>query len=162
MFVMSGMPKSAAFRAKHGLRICAIGGSTTEDILLDDESTWTHRVQEGIAKQGKSAEIVNTGVSGLRAANHLATLKVVAQLEPDLVISLIGANDWAKHIKDRFERHLWKPVDDAAVGHLYLRLRVHDPYRVALQRVPQVFCRAGRAPSMRLGIRHRALALVLL
>jgi lysophospholipase L1-like esterase len=106
------------YGAKHGLRICAIGGSTTEDILLDDESTWTHRVQEGIAKRGKSAEIVNTGVSGLRAANHLATLKVVAQLDPDLVIFLIGANDWAKHIKDRFERHFWKPVSlrDSALG----------------------------------------------
>lgn len=106
------------YRAKHGLRICAIGGSTTEDILLDDESTWTHRVQGGIAKQGKSVEIINTGVSGLRAANHLATLKVVAQLEPDLVIFLIGANDWAKQIKDRFEHHFWKPVSlrDSALG----------------------------------------------
>jgi len=105
-------------RAKHGLRIYAIGGSTTEDIVLDDESTWTHRVQEDIAKRGKSAEIVNTGVSGLRAANHLATLKVVARLEPDLVIFLIGANDWAKHIKDRFERNFWKPVSlrDSALG----------------------------------------------
>lgn len=106
------------YQTKRGLRIYAIGGSTTEDILLDDESTWTHRVQEGIAKLGKSAEIVNTGVSGVRAANHLATLKVVARLEPDLVIFLIGANDWAKHIKDRFERISWKPVSlrDSALG----------------------------------------------
>ena len=106
------------YRAKHGYRIYAIGGSTTVDILLDDGATWTHLVQEGIAKQGKSAEIVNTGVSGLRAANHLATLKVVARLEPDLVIFLIGANDWAKHIKDRFERSSWKPVSlrDSALG----------------------------------------------
>ena len=106
------------YRAKHALRIYAIGGSTTEDILLDDESTWTHLVQENIVKQGKSAEIVNTGVSGLRAANHLATLKVVARLEPDLVIFLIGANDWAKHIKDRFERNSWEPLSlrDSALG----------------------------------------------
>ncbi len=106
------------YRAKRGLRIYAIGGSTTEDIVLDDESTWTHLVQEGIAKQGKSVAVINTGVSGLRAANHLATLKVVARLEPDLVILLIGANDWAKHIKDRFERNSWKPVSlrDSALG----------------------------------------------
>ena len=106
------------YRAKRGLRIYAIGGSTTEDIVLDDESTWTHRVQESIAKQGKSVEMVNTGVSGLRAANHLATLKVVARLEPDLVIFLVGANDWAKQIKDRFEHNFWKPVSlrDSALG----------------------------------------------
>lgn len=106
------------YRAKRGLRIYAIGGSTTEDIVLDDESTWTHLLQEGIAKRGRSVEIVNTGVSGLRAANHLATLKVVAQLEPDLIIFLVGANDWAKQIKDRFEHNFWKPVSlrDSALG----------------------------------------------
>jgi lysophospholipase L1-like esterase len=100
------------YQAKRGLRIFAIGGSTTEDILLDDESTWTHLLQEGIAKQGTAAEVVNTGVSGLRAANHLATLKIVAKLEPDLVIVLLGANDWNRQVKKRFERDLdsWRPV----------------------------------------------------
>jgi lysophospholipase L1-like esterase len=106
------------YRAKRGLRIFAIGASTTEEIVLDDESTWTHLVQEGIAKRGKSVEVVNTGVSGLRAANHLATLKVVARLEPDLIIFLSGANDWDKQIKDRFEHNFWKPVSlrDSALG----------------------------------------------
>jgi len=100
------------YRAKGGLRIFAIGGSTTEDVFLDDKSTWSHLLQEGIAKQGKLIEVINTGVSGLRAANHLATLRVVAQLEPDLSIFLVGANDWNKHIRDRFEpgRNSWKPV----------------------------------------------------
>src|SRR6267154_672866 len=118
------------YRAKRGLRIYAIGGSTTEQIVLDDESTWTHRLQEGIAKQGKSAEVVNTGVSGLRAANHLATLKVVVRLEPDLIIFLIGANDWDKQIKDRFEHNFWKPVSlrDSALG-LILDGAVISPLR---------------------------------
>jgi lysophospholipase L1-like esterase len=100
------------YRAKGGLRIFAIGGSTTEDLPLDDQSTWSHLLQEGIAKQGKSVEAINTGVSGLRAANHLATLRVVARLEPDLIIFLLGANDWNKHIRDWFEpgRNSWKPV----------------------------------------------------
>src|SRR6267143_4749173 len=109
------------YRAKRGLRIFTIGGSTTEDIVLDDESTWSHLLQEGIAGQGKSAEVINTGVSGLRAVNHLATLEVVARLEPDLVIFLLGANDWNKHIKDRFkelEINFWKPASlvDSALG----------------------------------------------
>ena len=100
------------YRAKGELRIFAIGGSTTEDLLLDDQSTWSHLLQEGIAKQGKPVEAINTGVSGLRAANHLATLRVVARLEPDLIIFLFGANDWNKHIRDWFEpgRNSWKPV----------------------------------------------------
>ena len=118
------------YRAKRGLLIFAIGGSTMEEIVLDDESTWTHLVQEGIAKRGKSVEVVNTGVSGLRAANHLATLKVVARLEPDLIIFLIGANDWVKQIKDRFEHNFWKPVSlrDSALG-LILDGAVISPLR---------------------------------
>jgi lysophospholipase L1-like esterase len=109
------------YRAKRGLRIFTIGGSTTEDIVLDDESTWSHLLQEAIAGRGKAAEVINTGVAGLRAVNHLATLKVVARLEPDLVIVLVGANDWIKHIKDQFdepERNLWKPVslNQSALG----------------------------------------------
>src|SRR6267378_6583230 len=101
------------YRAKRGLRIFSIGGSTTEEIISDDESTWSHLLQEGIAGRGKSAEVINTGVSGIRAANHLVTLKVIARLEPDLVIFLLGANDWIKHVKDRFEepeRNFRKPV----------------------------------------------------
>jgi len=109
------------YRAKRGLRIFSIGGSTTEEIISDDESTWSHLLQEGIAGRGKSAEVINTGVSGIRAANHLVTLKVIARLEPDLVIFLLGANDWIKHVKDRFEepeRNFRKPVSlrDSALG----------------------------------------------
>jgi lysophospholipase L1-like esterase len=120
------------YRAKRGLRIFAIGGSTTEDILLDDQSTWSHLLQEGIAKQGKLVEAINTGVSGLRAANHLATLRVVARLEPDLIIFLLGANDWNKHIRDWFEpgRNSWKPVAlrHSAVG-MILDEKVISPAR---------------------------------
>ena len=109
------------YRAKHGLRVFTIGGSTTADIFLDDESTWSHLLQQGIAGRGKSAAVINAGVSGLRAANHLATLKVVARLEPDLVIFLLGANDWIKHIKGRFEEpelNFWKSVSlvNSALG----------------------------------------------
>ena len=62
--------------------------------------------------QGKPAEIINTGVSGLRAVNHLATLKVIARFDPDLVVFLLGGNDWNRHIRERFEPDLdmWRPT----------------------------------------------------
>lgn len=121
------------YRAKRGSRIFTIGGSTTEDLVRDDESTWSHLLQEAIAGRGKSAEVINTGVSGIRAANHLATLKVIAQLDTDLVIFLIGANDWIKHIKDRFEkpeRNFWKPasLNESALGRV-LQGTVISPLR---------------------------------
>jgi lysophospholipase L1-like esterase len=92
------------YARKQGVRIFAIGGSTTEDAMVDDGSTWTHLVQEGLRSRHISAEVINTGVAGLRARNHLATLKVVLGYHPDLVLFLVGANDWNKHIRDEFER----------------------------------------------------------
>jgi lysophospholipase L1-like esterase len=100
------------YAAKAPLRIVAIGGSTTEDILLDDRSTWTHRLQQLLATDRPGVQVINTGVSGLRAANHKATLQATAALQPDLVLILLGGNDWNKHIKDHFEpgRDGWKPL----------------------------------------------------
>lgn len=99
------------YQGQEGTRIFAIGGSTTADIPLDDQSTWTHRLQQALATADPPLRVVNTGVAGLRAANHVATLQAVADLRPDLVLVLLGANDWNKHIKDHFEprREPWRP-----------------------------------------------------
>lgn len=88
---------------KRGTRIFAIGGSTTEDAMMDDSATWTHLVQKGLDSLQVPAEVINTGVAGLRARNHLATLKVVLRYQPDLVLILVGGNDWNKQIRDQFE-----------------------------------------------------------
>lgn len=85
------------------LRIFAIGGSTTECTVLDDTGTWSYLLQEGLATAlGKPVQIVNTGVSGLRARNHLATLRHVLDLHPAAVIFLVGANDWERQIRKHF------------------------------------------------------------
>jgi len=58
------------YEKKTSPRIVAIGGSTTEDIMLDDRATWTHRLQQSLAGEFAGLQVVNTGVSGLRAVNH--------------------------------------------------------------------------------------------
>lgn len=102
------------YARKRGPRIVAIGGSTTEDIMLDDRATWTHLLQQALVDESPGLQVINTGVSGLRAANHVATLKVAARLEPELVLVLLGGNDWNKHIKDHFEPDRaswsWRPI----------------------------------------------------
>lgn len=100
------------YGAKRGLRVFVIGGSTTEEILLDDEATWTHLLQERLVRSSVPAEVINTGVSGLRAVNHLATLRVITRLEPDVVVFLLGGNDWNRHIRERYEPDLdaWSAV----------------------------------------------------
>jgi len=82
-------------------RIFAIGGSTTEQLLLDDRATWTHLLQEQLTEELKlEVEVINTGVSGLRATHHLATLKYILGMHPDMVIFLLGINDWNHQLKN--------------------------------------------------------------
>lgn len=92
------------------LRVFAIGASTTEQIYLDDRKTWTHLLQEDLAAANKvRVEVVNTGVSGLRSQHHLATLNHIAPYQPDLVLILMGANDWNHHILETMDENRHGP-----------------------------------------------------
>ena len=86
-------------------RIFTIGGSTTEQIYLDDRQTSSFLLQcklEEFLKQ--PVEVINTGVSGLLARNHLATLKKIEKYHPNLVIIMMGANDWNRQIRNHFSK----------------------------------------------------------
>ena len=81
------------------LRIFAIGGSTTEQLFLDDRETSSHLLQVLLeANLNAPVEVINTGVSGLRAIHHVATLRVTSGYHPDIALILIGVNDWNLHI----------------------------------------------------------------
>src|SRR5262249_54962994 len=69
------------------LRIVAIGGSTTEDIYLDDAKTWTSLLATRLSKAlDRPVEMINTGVSGLRAWHHLSTLQESEKFSPDIAV----------------------------------------------------------------------------
>lgn len=106
------------YARKRGYRIFAIGGSTTEQILLDDEATWTHLLRQGLERTlGRPVEVINTGVAGLRAIHHLATLKHVLDYQPDMALFLVGVNDWVLHIRQHFgSRHYHALGPD---GHIF-------------------------------------------
>lgn len=87
--------KNIDYKSNESYRIFTIGASTTEQILLDDHRTWTHLLQENLANHiSSNVETINTGVSGLRAVNNLASLQHISSLHPDMVIFLLGINDW--------------------------------------------------------------------
>ncbi len=83
-------------KPNNNYRIFAIGGSTTEQIYIDQNLSWTHLLQEKLGQkyQDLNFEVINTGVSGLRANNHIATFKEIIKYNPDMAIFLIGINDW--------------------------------------------------------------------
>lgn len=95
--------RNIEYESSEPYRIFAVGGSTTEQVLNDDHATWTHLTQEQLADELKlDVEVINTGVSGLRAKHHLATLQNIIDMNPDLVVFLIGINDWNRHIIGTF------------------------------------------------------------
>ena len=81
-------------------RVFAIGGSSTEQILLHDEKTWVAILGEKLqAISGRRIEAINTGVSGMRAEQHIRTLRKVEKYQPDLILIMMGINDWIRHIR---------------------------------------------------------------
>lgn len=93
-------PIDYAQREPRALRIVAIGGSTTEDIYLDDTKTWTFLLAKRLSKAlDRPVEMINTGVSGLRARHHLLTLRESEKFSPDIAVIMMGINDWNLHIK---------------------------------------------------------------
>jgi hypothetical protein len=94
-------------------RIFTIGGSTTEQILLDDYKTWTHLLYRKLNNQtNNQVEVINAGFSGPRAENHYYTLKAIERYQPDLVIFLMGINDWNNDI--RMQELLSNPLKEIA------------------------------------------------
>jgi hypothetical protein len=93
------------YKVASNYRIFTIGGSTTEQIHVDDQETWSALLEKLLRKAGMiNAEVINTGVSGLRAEHYVATQDYVSTLNPDLMIFLVGVNDWNKHIKQTVRR----------------------------------------------------------
>lgn len=88
------------YKSNSNYRIFTIGASTTEELFLDDQETWSSQLEFNLKKIGiKNAEVINTGVSGLRASNHYSTQRFVEQFNPNLLIFLVGVNDWNHYIR---------------------------------------------------------------
>ncbi len=79
--------KNIEYEKENTYRVFAIGGSTTEQLKIDDHKIWTHLLQEKLRRTlNTEVDVINTGLSGLRASNHYATLTRIINFHPDLVI----------------------------------------------------------------------------
>ena len=95
-------------KEKNILRIFTIGASTTEEGATDDNKTWSSLLQKKLSKfTNKDVEVINTGMAGLRAEHHYITLKRIKKYEPDLVIFMMGINDWNRHVINNDIKYLY-------------------------------------------------------
>lgn len=110
------------YNSDAGFRVFAIGASTTEEIDLDDQKTWTSTLESELGKYLQTeVEVINTGVSGLRARHHLATLREILPYHPDMVIFLVGINDWNWHIDQHFDSLQDHPDRESPRSRYFLR-----------------------------------------
>lgn len=81
------------------IRVVVQGGSTTEDIFVEDGRTWPELLQAKLNARLRTdrVEVINMGTSGYTAANCVNDLKRSGlQLKPDIVIAYHGVNDFRK------------------------------------------------------------------
>ncbi|WP_188363869.1 arylesterase [Marinicella pacifica] len=74
--------------------IMALGDSLTEGLGVDENHNYPAILQQQISAEGfKNVQVVNAGLSGETSTGLLNRLDWVMQLEPDLTVLNIGAND---------------------------------------------------------------------
>ena len=93
-------------------RILTMGGSTTEELYLDDNETWPYLLMKNLnmTNDGRQIIAMNIGKSGHNTRDHIIQLKSLIPLyKPDLVILMVGANDMLLKLSKRW---VWKPFDE--------------------------------------------------
>ena len=82
------------------VRVFVIGGSTTENISLDDTQDMSRLLQEILQETERAGgsnrtwKVYNAGKSGDRSYDHLAMVSQrIAHLQPDVVVVFAGIND---------------------------------------------------------------------
>lgn len=87
-------------------RVFLIGGSTTENLYIDDTRTFgailERRLNEVLAPRGRQAEVINAARSGTGSADHFYLAWRVVSYEPDVIVYLMGINEMGPYIRNRF------------------------------------------------------------
>ena len=99
-------------------RILAIGGSTTEGLLLDQARAWPAVLGDvlGTTRDGRKVWVGNIGKSGLTSRDHVAELKYFVPQLPrmDLFVVLVGMNDLTSDLRQGFDWKQPPPITDSA------------------------------------------------
>jgi lysophospholipase L1-like esterase len=81
------------------IRIAAVGGSTTECVVLPEDRRWPAVLEELLRPVfgGRAVTVLNLGLSAIDTRTHLATMSQhITDLDVDLVVFLLGANDLSR------------------------------------------------------------------
>lgn len=112
-------------------RIFFIGSSTVAQDWIGNRNTIFHLVQERLSETlGRDVEVINTGVSGVRARHSLETMRRVAGYHPDMYVMLMMGNDSLLQIASHFYQET--PNQDEAHSRILMK-----PSEFKLELVPR-------------------------
>lgn len=126
------------------VRLLTIGGSTTDQVYIDDGATWQSQLQRriGAARGGERWCIANAGVDGHSTFGHLAAFEqwfpLIPELKPDYYLLYIGVNDAAF----RIERSASDENERVAAGWL-------GPLKLAVRNNSALYALWARATTSR-------------
>ena len=101
-------------RDEHGLRgkysgpskidILTMGGSTTNELLLDEGKTWSDRLAQKFLDANRSMAVVNAGVDGQSTVGHLQVFDLwfpkITDFQPRYILAFIGINELSHLLAD--------------------------------------------------------------
>jgi len=77
--------------------ILTIGGSTTNQLYIDDSETWQSHMKRFFSESGKTITIINAGVDGQSTRGHLAIfdrwLTKIDNMNVRYILAYVGIND---------------------------------------------------------------------
>ncbi len=85
-------------------RVFVVGGSTTEDLYLDDRQTMTRMLEHRLDSlvSGRRVKVYGAGKSGAKSYDHIEMIAHrLVHLEPDVLIVFVGINDLRAAIHGR-------------------------------------------------------------
>ena len=97
---------------EHDLKIVTIGGSTTNSLTLNEESTWSGQLYQRMLKSHPDSWLNNAGFVGHTSFAHIQLLQDhVLPLKPDYVVLLVGINDLGQIRPSPFDRDNLRGLD---------------------------------------------------
>ena len=111
-----------------------VGGSTTEEKFLDDNDTWTEKLEKKFIEDGNDIEIVNAGIDGQSTIGHIYNFKKwfpeVKNLKPKFIIFYIGINEYRSSKFNKYDNL----NDNSLLGNLKFYLKRNNGLFVNLYR----------------------------
>ncbi|MEP6999024.1 MAG: GDSL-type esterase/lipase family protein [bacterium] len=97
-------------------RLLAVGGSTTECVVLDESEVWTNVLERSLAHttDSRNVWVGNVGKSGLTSREHVLHLKYLLPQYPhiNVVVVLAGVNDMLGALKQGLAYRAPVPVTE--------------------------------------------------